>query len=239
MRKNVIILTVGLSGSSVLTGFISRAGYWTGDNTAKKEYDTYENLELVGLDQKLIQEAGYRGDYTSEFSEEAVRQLRSVYDKVDKAPYRQFLLKCDDHKPWIWKDPRLWLTIPFWKNLLELDQCKFIVLSRDLLQSWTSILLRRQVWTYGYLKHYENSIRATITHWLEENRVPYLHLRYEDLILQPEETIRSLNGYLDTSLTLQDVRAIYNQPLYKKPRSNWDFLKAVAIYVKNYPERLR
>jgi hypothetical protein len=239
MRKNVIILTVGLSGSSVLTGLISRAGYWTGAATAKKEYDTFENLELVGLNQKLIKEAGYRGDYTSEFSEEAVTQLKSVYKKVDNAPYKQFLLECEYHKPWIWKDPRLWLTIPFWKNLLDLDQCKFIVLSRDLLQSWTSIVLRRQVWTYGYLKHYENSIRGTITNWLEQNSIPYLHLHYEDLILCPEKSLESLNRYLNIALTLQDIQAIYNQPLYRKPRSNWDFVKAVAIYVKNYPERLR
>ena len=32
LNPNVIILTSGISGSSVLTGLISRAGYWTGDN---------------------------------------------------------------------------------------------------------------------------------------------------------------------------------------------------------------
>jgi hypothetical protein len=47
MRKNVIILTSGLSGSSVLAGLIANAGYWVGDETFKKDdYDTFENREL-------------------------------------------------------------------------------------------------------------------------------------------------------------------------------------------------
>src|SRR5229473_2043132 len=34
-----------------------------------------------------------------------------------------------EHRPWVWKDPRLWLTIYFWKSLLSLDQCRFILLT--------------------------------------------------------------------------------------------------------------
>ena len=54
-RRNVIILTSGLTGSSVLTGLISRVGYWNGDQTHKKEYDTCENSELISLNLSLFQ----------------------------------------------------------------------------------------------------------------------------------------------------------------------------------------
>ena len=60
-NPNVIILTSGISGSSVLTGLISRAGYWLGDVTHKKEYDTYENQELIDLDLQLFKQSEYTG----------------------------------------------------------------------------------------------------------------------------------------------------------------------------------
>ena len=59
-HPNVIILTSGVSGSSVLTGLIAKAGYWTGDTTAKKEYETYENQELIDLNLRLFKESGFR-----------------------------------------------------------------------------------------------------------------------------------------------------------------------------------
>ena len=47
---NTIILTSGLTGSSVLTGLLARGGFWAGDRTAKKkDYDTFENEELIRL----------------------------------------------------------------------------------------------------------------------------------------------------------------------------------------------
>src|SRR5690242_9748399 len=60
-NSNVIILTSGLTGSSVLTGLIARAGYWTGSQTFKKEYDTFENVELIRLNRDLFAAAGYSG----------------------------------------------------------------------------------------------------------------------------------------------------------------------------------
>src|SRR5690242_8271422 len=127
MRKNVIILTSGLTGSSVLTALISRGGYWTGDLTHnKKEYDTFENRELIDLDLNLFSEARYHGNYTMEFSSEMIRRIASLHGVIEDTPYRRFLDKCNQHRPWIWKDPRLWLTIRFWAHLLNLEECKFL-----------------------------------------------------------------------------------------------------------------
>ena len=115
-NPNVIILTSGISGSSVLTGLISRAGYWTGDITHKKEYDTYENQELIDLDLRLFKQSGYTGNYAMEFSSAAIEQIRALNGTIDDHPFREFLQKCEAHQPWIWKDPRLWMTIRFWNT---------------------------------------------------------------------------------------------------------------------------
>jgi hypothetical protein len=238
-KKNVIILTLGLSGSSVLTGLIGRAGYWTGDDTFKKEYDTYENRELIRLNSELLVAADYHKDYTSEFSWDAIRQVSSLQGKLDLTAYRQFLTQCEAHRPWIWKDPRFYLTIRFWKNLLDFEQIKVILLTRDQMQAWISQQLRRQICTYSYFRRYDDGVRESLVGFLKENRIPYLLLRYDDLILRPEDALASLNRHIDANLTVDDLKAIYTGRLYKKSKSYWDFAKAVAIYTKNYTERQR
>jgi hypothetical protein len=240
MASNAIILTSGLSGSSVLTGLISRAGYWTGDHTYKKtDYDTHENTELIELNTGLFRKAGYGGNYLMEFSREAVDQIAGLYPRIDCSEYRSFVEKCNRHQPWIWKDPRLWMTIRFWNHLLDREQCRFILLTRGPVQSWISSTLRRQIVTYRYKKNYEAGIQAGITAFLEENRLPYLQLSYEDLIQRPDTSIDALNRHLSMQLSVDDLRATYHGPLYKNPRASFSkHVKALLIYAKNYHERL-
>jgi hypothetical protein len=242
MQKNVIILTSGLSGSSVLTGLIARGGYWTGDETFRKKgaevYETFENQKLIDLNRKLFAEAAYVGNYLVECSTTAIQDISLLYPKLDCSEYRDFVAHCDSHRPWIWKDPRLWLTIRFWKNLLDLDQCRFILLTRGSVQSWVSTTLRRQIMTYRYSKTYEETIKASILEFFEETHLPYLHLGYEELISRPKETVQRLNAFLDAELSVDDLKKVYHKPLYKNPRNSWaKHVKALLIYLKNYSER--
>lgn len=238
-NPNVIILTSGISGSSVLTGLISRAGYWLGDVTHKKEYDTYENQELIDLDLQLFKQSEYTGNYAMEFSFAAIDRISALKGIVDDHPFREFLRKCEAHRPWIWKDPRLWMTIRFWNNLINHDDCKFILMTRSFSHAWVSSILRRHIRSYKSLKRYEQSIKDSLIAYLDETGKPYLHITYENLIVHPETAILKLNAYLGTSLSVDDLKAIYHLPLYKIPRSSpIDYLKAILIYLKNYSERM-
>jgi hypothetical protein len=238
-RPNVIILTSGITGSSVLSGFLARSGYWAGDTTQKKEYDTFENSELVRLNIQIFKQAGYAGNYVKEFSTDAIARIASLQGATDNLPYREFLTKCGEHRPWVWKDPRLWLTIYFWKNLLDMRECRFILLTRDLVQAWVSGTLRRDIRSHSSLKEYETSIKNSILSFLRGNGVPYLHITYESLIAQPEQTIRDLNRHLEADLTVSDLEAVYQGSLYKRPRKSVvDCAKAVLIYLRNYSERV-
>jgi len=240
MKANAIVLTSGLSGSSVLTGLLCRAGLWKGESTHKKpQYDTYENEELIALNSKLFKAAGYAGNYMMEYSEAALQRLSVLHGEIDLRPYREFVQKCEHYRPWIWKDPRLWLTIRFWKNLLPLPACRFILLTRDATQTWISQTLRRQITTYRYSKNYEDCIQRSALRFFQENAVPYLTVRYEDLIVHPGETITRLNAHLGTDLGVEDLKKVYRKPLHKSPRSSWvKHLQAVAIYLRNYSQRL-
>jgi hypothetical protein len=240
MKKNVVILTSGLSGSSVLTGLIAHGGFWTGDKTfSKPDYETFENQELIDLNGRLFREAEYNGNYAFEVPADAIERIAALYGQLDCAVYRSFVARCDKNQPWVWKDPRLWMTIRFWKNILDTDRCAFILLTRDLNQVWLSALLRRQIVTYRSVRSYENNINQSIVDFFTVNALPYLHITYEDLIANPVEVIDRLNRYVGSTLTVEDLKRLYRGPLYRSPRYSLQRrLKAMLIYYKNYSERL-
>lgn len=239
-KSNVVILTNGLSGSSVLSGLIARAGYWVGEETVKKpDYDTFENARLVELNKQLFREVSYQGKYEMEFVAAESDYFSYPQVAVDPAPYKALIAQCNAHSPWVWKDPRLWLSIHYWRDLLDLDQVKFIHLTRDPMQTWISVTVRRQIQEYGYLKRYLHGIRDSIRSFLKSNSPDYLEFEFEDLLLEPEKTIGRINQYLGTELTVDDLRAVYRGELYKKPKGLRDLMLAVMIYLKNYRERYR
>jgi hypothetical protein len=235
---NVIVLTTGLTGSSVLAGLFVRGGLWAGDATVKKEYDTFENLELTNLNKRLLKEAGCAIDYSTEFSWRVLHVVSAASDRIDLSPYRDFVLRLRARKPWILKDPRLWLTIRFWQQILKFDDVRFVWLTREPLQGWISTTTRRIVMSYADYRQHEEQVNASIEAFLELNGLPYTRLSFEQLLQVPEPTLDQLNKFLDLSLTIEDLKSMYNRPLYRKSRGLRDFLVASAIYGKNYFQRV-
>lgn len=237
-RRNVIILTQGLAGSSVLSSLLERAGYWVGDATfEKRDYDTFENSELISINRNIMEVAGFRDNYQERFSDDYIDLVAGARDRVDGARLQSFLDLCDEHRPWVWKDPRLWLTIRVWKHWLDLDNISFIHLRRDPMQMWISTLLRRQIQSRRYCDAYGRGVDGSIREFLEGNKLHHMELVYEDLIEQPERTLDELSGFLGLSLGLDELRQVYTGDLHRRGKGLGSLAKAYLIYLKNYRER--
>lgn len=239
-RKNIVILTVGLTGSSVLTALLARAGYWLGEATKKKPaYDTFENSSLVDVNKQIFRAAGYAGQYEMEFSQGAIDLIEQSAGRLDLDPYHKFVSMCDKNSPWVWKDPRLWLTIRFWDKVTDISKYQFIVVTRDYTQTWISTLLMRQIHSYSYCQRYTEQVNNSIVDFLSKNKADFIKVGFEDLICHPELAIAQLNRFLNTSLSVDDLKAVYHKPLYKKPRGFLDLARAMLIYIKNYNMRCK
>ena len=237
---NVIILTGGLTGSSVLAGVLGAAGYWSGEDTFKKrDYNTYENSELIRLNRRLMARVAAGEDYTTRFMPEAIRQIEGLIGREDPAEYEALVAECESHGPWLWKDPRLWMTIRFWQPLLPWDRIKVLLLRRDPVQAWISCTQRRQIQTYSYACSYNESIQSSLREFLENRSIRYLPVLFEDLVVRPEAEIARLGEFLGAPLTMDHLLSTYDGVLYRKPKSVRDGVEATLIYLKNYRERLR
>ena len=237
---NVIILTGGLTGSSVLAGLLAAAGYWPGERTfRKRDYDTYENSELIRLNRQLMQRAGVGEEYTMRFLPDAIRRIEALAGAEEPGECRRLVADCDAHAPWLWKDPRLWLTIRFWSGLLDWSRIRVLLLRRDHLQAWVSGTQRRQIHTYDYARRYNESIQNSLREFLDANGIRYLPVLFEDLVVTPEREIARLASFLETDVRMDHLRSTYKGVLHRRPKSLRDAVEAGLIYLKNYRERLR
>jgi hypothetical protein len=173
------------------------------------------------------------------FVPQAVDAIARLSGTEDPAAYRALIADCDAHAPWMWKDPRLWLTIRFWAPLLDWSRIRVLLLRRDHLQAWVSCTQRRQIQTFEYSRHYNESIQASLRTFLDERGIRYLPVLFEDLIVTPEAEIERLSAFLGNTIGLEHLRSTYDGILHRRPKGVRDMIEAGLIYLKNYGERLR
>ncbi len=95
-QSNVIVLTTGLSGSSVITGLIAQEGYWLGDETifksnASGHYETYENKKLVELNDELLATLNVELKASSWYDTGLFDRIRKSSKEVDKQKFVEFI----------------------------------------------------------------------------------------------------------------------------------------------------
>ncbi len=235
---NVIILTHGISGSSVVSALLAEAGYWIGSETrVKPVYDTFENSDLVGMNERLL--AAHLPDlkYEYDFRGSDVRHMARQRDRIDFDALRAFVAQCDGQGPWLWKDPRLTWTIRLWAEVLPLQRLRFLVLTREPVQAWVSANVGRHVQGWRYTQNDNGSITQSNLAFLREAGLPFLKFSFEDLLLRPEPTLEALGRHLDLSLSMEQLQLVCRLPLYRRSKSGLDFAKALAILIKNFGER--
>jgi hypothetical protein len=242
LLMNVIILTTGISGSSVITGFLAKSGFWAGEDTVFKDnitgkYETYENKKLVTLNDALIKEAGIEFDNKSYYDKNSRSIFNRIYKETDTIKYNKFIEECDSHSPWIWKDPRLFLTIGFWKNALDLTNTKVVVLHRNCYELWKSQSIKRIIYSYRYLKDSEEKARQELINYLVSNNFSFISLEYDQFTKDPATHINKLNKFFGIYLKKENWDEIY-QPTSKLSQYKRSIL-AYLIYIKNYKNRVK
>jgi hypothetical protein len=242
LPPNVMVLTTGLSGSSLATGFIAQAGFWMGENTEYKnnstgQYETFENSRFVELNDQLIRLSGVQFNPLSWYDDQLREKFAALYDTVDLAEFEQFASICQQHQPWVLKDPKAWITLRFWLRVFEGQHIKCVIVSRNAPRLWLSQTLKRTIYDFRYLKSAEARSIAVLSEELAATTVPFLRVEYDALVQDTSTQINKINLFLSTKLTMSDWGAVFDPKNVKRP-SFTAWIKAVLIYFKNYGERI-
>lgn len=240
MKENIIILTTGSSGSSVLAGIISKKGYWLGEETKKLDFDTYENEELVNLDIEILKLIGFKRTDCNDIPPPSIEKIRDLTNQTDLKPFQNFIDKCNQNNPWLWKDPRLSFTIHFWVKLIpDIIKNKYIFIDRDPYQSYAGLILSRKIpMSFEQQSLMNHNYVQSCNLFFKEKKISYFHCYFEELIFEPEAFINRLNSYLNTNIDINDVKAIYKGKLFKKRYNDLSFLQAnIRYFLYRYIKR--
>jgi len=230
MKDNLIIVTTGSSGSSVLAGLIGAHGYYLGDETMKLSFDTYENSRLVELNMALFKMIGFERGDANDMPPPDTDALAALAPDTDI--FERFVDACLEKEPFLWKDPRLAYTLHFWQRFEPIRKAKFIFIRRDPVQSYAGLILSRKTPMSMKEQAQMNLNYALSFQRFVEKHAPMVYeCLFEDLILEPGTFLTGLNEYLGCRITMDDLRGIYHGRLHRLRYSKWDVAKARVMYL--------
>jgi len=213
---NIVVLTPGSSGSSVLSGLLSRGGYWLGDATKRIQFDTFENAELVDLDVRILRASGYPHTFCNDIPPPSIGAIQDASHRIDAGPFEAFVEKCRHHQPWIWKDPRLCYTIHFWERFTDFENTRFLFIGRRPDQCYAGLVLKRKIpMSFSSMCEMNANYEKSCNAFLDRHGFACLRLTFEDLLLSPGPTIEQMNLHLGTRIPSDHLEYIYRGPLHR------------------------
>jgi hypothetical protein len=186
----LIVLGVGRSGTSLLTGLLNMTGLHVGSADAlmaagpANPKGFWERQDVTLLDSEILAAAGvdWHRPYGFAFDRIAPDRLQEFQRRA-----AEIVRKLDAAGPWVVKDPRMCLVLPLWRAVLTAPTCVFIV--------------RRPIQVAQSLaRFFELPIPIGLALWeiytlsaLEHSRgLPRLLVSHQELIDRPLETLFQL-----------------------------------------------
>ncbi|RKZ88831.1 MAG: hypothetical protein DRR19_12100 [Candidatus Parabeggiatoa sp. nov. 1] len=125
----IIVLGMHRSGTSIVARLLNMMGaYFAPEKVAvppttanPKGY--WERWDTLHLNENFLTALGITWDNFSQFkTTDITPEIQSKFEL--KA--REIILGLDAHRPWMMKDPRFCLLLPFWQPLLEIPVCVYV-----------------------------------------------------------------------------------------------------------------
>ena len=148
MRKNVLVVGVPRSGTSMTAHIFVTKGYFvakdaetelhSGDEFNPKGY--WEANSLIEANVDLFKSVGYAFHNTWMFEPITDEQAARI-PAVEKMPrHRELVDGYDANRPWIWKDPRLCYTLGYWWQFMNPETTAVLLLRRKVEHVFQSFL---------------------------------------------------------------------------------------------------
>jgi hypothetical protein len=181
IMKNILVMGCGRSGTSLVMGCLSKAGYNIGDNSIivreSNVYGFFEDSEINRINDEIIQKSypkklPFSGEWIfDEYDWVAGRWLAQLSLGAKIYSSKEIKRKISEKitkKPFCYKDTRFGYTFPTWKSLLK--DTVFIVVLRD--PSLTALSIVRECRNAKYLQNFNIDFKTALNVW----RLVYSHI---------------------------------------------------------------
>ena len=178
-----VVLGMHRSGTSALTSLLDRLGFYAGPDESLMGADDHNAMgywelgEVQALNEELLAALG--GSWTDVLGIDPRRLTRAERESFLRRA-QSLVGHLSSYGPWVIKDPRLCLLLPFWLDLLERPLC--ILTHRNPLAIARSLARRDGLPIHAGIALWEHYIRAALA---ASQGLPRALVRYRDLVQDP------------------------------------------------------
>ncbi len=241
-KKTMQILVLGThrSGTSLVTRLVNMMGAFFDAGTTSIGFNDenpkgfWERRDVIAANDAILAHHGATWDKLATMpmvSSPTKKDLKSLDATI--TAMKNIVLELDAHRPWVMKDPRLCVTMPYWKPLLEVPVA--IVMYRDPLEVAMSLKTRNHfalshsmaIWEYSF---------AGIVNAVRD--IPTVFISHTEVIAKPVETVARLLKELEAHgvqglhmPTGKEIEAFIEPTLY---RSKLDEVDRGMVLTKHH-----
>ena len=150
----------------------------------------WERKDTVASNDAILAAAGCTWDQLASWSFRPVRDEWA--SEATREAMSAALADLDAHAPWVLKDPRLCLTLPFWRPLLSRPVA--VVVSRNPAEIATSLRTRNGISLAHALAIFEYSAVGVL---VNARGLPTVRVSHEDVLADPVATVGRLKRELE------------------------------------------
>lgn len=212
--KNVVIVGMPRSGTSLTTSLLVGAGYYPGPSqreaTEANPFGYFQSLDMMAMNAALFGQVGFPFHNTWLYDRISDAQLARIADLEVRDEHRQFLRHCGEHAPWTWKDPRLCVTLAFWRKLIDFGSTRILLVRRDKAAIYNSFVVQnwlkdRPLTREDIYERTDQHIQAAVD-TLERYRLPWMEVWYEELLEHPVKVIGAINAFTGARIDPERVK---------------------------------
>jgi len=215
--RNVIVVGVPRSGTSMVAGVFANQGYFVAEDPSDQLRTPdhhnpggyWEAEDLIERNVEVFAAAGFPFHNTWLFDPIASEAADRIPTLSPLPEHAGLVSAYSRHAPWLWKDPRLCYTLSYWWPLMDADTTRVIVIKRDPESTYRSFIRLgwrepSQASRLEVLARIEDHMRAAESA-LKELEIPHEVVAYEDFGSRPAEVASRLSALLALELTADDL----------------------------------
>ena len=217
MPKNVIVVGMPRSGTSMTAAIFTRSGYFAAEDEStqlrgKDEYNPggyWEAEPLINANADIFKRAGYSFDNTWLYDQISDDQVESIFNLEQSQEHIDLVKKYNLNKPWMWKDPRLCYTLGYWWPVMDKKSTCVLLLKRDPHEIYQSFL--RLEWRSSSAESrrdvYDRIVRHidSAEHAIRKFDIPYIEVNYSDYKNDPDTTAKRLSEFFEIEIGSDDL----------------------------------
>jgi hypothetical protein len=241
MVKNVIILGMARSGTSLVTSIFGNAGYYIGEDNEIAETNHmnptgfWESLSLSNINGSILRASGFAHDNTWIYDAISDDQVDFInkYSLPDTG--KNLLTQFEKHQPWAWKDPRLCYTLGCWWPHLDSDNTVVILVKRNrnaIFNSFVRVGWRKNTADEKQLTYQRIADHiANAESLLKQHSIPALVIDYNDFKIGPRFLRDKINRFANLDLSLADLH-------YEEKYNHDNFKGKIGTLLDRFVSRL-